>query len=596
MITIKKLFDLLAPSEHKNIVFVLCMILFMALIDAIGIASILPFITVLANPESVETNQFLAYLFKNLNFKSTNDFFFFLGSLVFTILLFSLVFKATSNYVQYRFVQNCEYSLSKRFFEAYMHQPYAWFIERNSADLGKNILSEIEGIVGNGILPLIIIIAQSAVALAIIILLIYIDPILALAISFSLGICYVVIFNLMGDFLTRISLEQVKANQQRYIIVNEAFSVIKELKVRGIEQFYTNRFKETSKAYAKNKASAQLSSQLPRFLLEALAFGGILLIVLYFIARYHDFTIVIPRIALYAFAGYRLLPALQQIYSNSSILRFTKPSIDLLHSELKNIEIFQKNINIKRLIKLKVSIKLNNISFNYNNSSNLALKNLNINIKAKTTVGLVGSSGSGKTTIVDCILGLLEPKEGFLSVDDMTINQKNSSQWQKTIGYVPQQIFITDDTVAANIAFGVDSNNIDYKSVERAARAANVHDFVIKQLPQGYSTILGERGIRLSGGQRQRIAIARALYHKPQILIFDEATSALDGATEEAVIKAVNKIAHSITIIMIAHRLSTVRNCDEIFLIEKGKLLAHGTYNELNGNNKIFQKMTGKIL
>jgi len=541
MITIKKLFDLLAPSEHKNIVFVLCMILFMALIDAIGIASILPFITVLANPESVETNQFLAYLFKNLNFKSTNGFFFFLGSLVFTILLFSLVFKAASNYVQYRFVQNCEYSLSKRFFEAYMHQPYAWFIERNSADLGKNILSEIEGIVGNGILPLIIIIAQSAVALAIIILLIYIDPILALAISFSLGICYVVIFNLMGDFLTRISLEQVKANQQRYIIVNEAFSVIKELKVRGIEQFYTNRFKETSKAYAKNKASAQLSSQLPRFLLEALAFGGILLIVLYFIARYRDFTIVIPRIALYAFAGYRLLPALQQIYSNSSILRFTKPSIDLLHSELKNIEIFQKNINIKRLIKLKVSIKLNNISFNYNNSSNLALKNLNINIRAKTTVGLVGSSGSGKTTIVDCILGLLEPKEGFLSVDDKTINQKNSSQWQKTIGYVPQQIFITDDTVAANIAFGVDSNNIDYKSVERAARAANVHDFVIKQLPQGYSTILGERGIRLSGGQRQRIAIARALYHKPQILIFDEATSALDGATEEAVIKAVNK-------------------------------------------------------
>jgi len=386
----------------------------------------------------------------------------------------------------------------------------------------------------------------------------------------------------------------VKANQQRFTAVSEAFGASKEVKVGGLEQAYIQRFSGPAQTYAGHQAAARVIGQLPHFALEAIAFGGMLLVVLYLMAQSGSFASALPIIATYAFAGYRLMPALQQIYGAVTQLRFAGPALDALHKDLMSLQPANPH-PVKAAMPLNQAITLSQVQYTYPNAPQPALKNLSLTIPAKSTAGLVGATGSGKTTTVDLILGLLEAKQGTLEVDGQVITEQNRRSWQRAIGYVPQQIYLADDTVAANIAFGMQAKDIDQAAVERAAKIANLHEFVVNELPQQYQTTVGERGVRLSGGQRQRIGIARALYQNPQVLILDEATSALDNLTEQAVMEAVHNLGHEITIILIAHRLSTVKACDTIFLLEKGELKAQGAYAELNESNQTFQEMTGVV-
>jgi len=319
---------------------------------------------------------------------------------------------------------------------------------------------------------------------------------------------------------------------------------------------------------------------MPRFALEAIIFGGMILVALYLMSQSGMVANALPILALYAFAGYRLMPALQQIYNNIIRIRFTIPALDSVYNDLKSLKPYSPS-QIQDALPLNHNITLKNISYNYPRASRTALSNINFSIQARSTVGLVGATGSGKTTTVDIILGLLEPQKGTLEVDGKVIDKHNIKAWQHSIGYVPQQIFLSDDTVAANIAFGIDTKDINHEAVEYASKIANLHEFVVNELPSKYQTTIGERGVRISGGQRQRIGIARALYHKPQILILDEATSALDNLTERTVLEAVHKLRKNITIIMIAHRLSTVKNCDNILLLEKGEVKEQGKFDRL---------------
>ena len=318
-----------------------------------------------------------------------------------------------------------------------------------------------------------------------------------------------------------------------------------------------------------------------------------MLIILYMMTQSNSLMSILPVFSLFIFAGYRLMPAIQQIYSSFILFTFVGPSLDKIHEDLNNLEKFEPS-DEKEMLIFNKSICLKNIHFNYPNTSRTALKDLSINIKAKTTVGLVGSTGSGKTTTVDIILGLLEAQKGTLEVDGKVILKQNTRSWQRSIGYVPQNIYLADQSVAENIAFGVKTEIINSKAVEKASKIANLHNFVINELPNKYETIIGERGVRLSGGQRQRIGIARALYHNPKVLILDEATSALDNQTEEAVMDAVNNLSKDITIILIAHRLNTVKKCDIIFKLEKGKIVGQGTFDELinESNNFNINKKT----
>jgi ABC-type multidrug transport system fused ATPase/permease subunit len=583
MQTFKKLLFILTPAERKRAGLLLIITIIMALLDMVGIASILPFMAVLTNPSVVETNIIFNKIYQSSNIfgvETNQEFIFFLGVIVLVLLIFSLIFKAFTVYVQVRFTEMREYSISKRLIEGYLNQPYSWFLSRHSADLGKTILSQVGQLIGNGIRPLIELISKSIVTISIIILLVIVDLKLALAVGLSLGSAYLLIFYFVRKFLNHAGEKRLKNNELRFRLVSEAFGAAKEVKVGGLEKSYIRNFSNYAQIYAMTEALSQVIAQLPRFILEAIAFGGILIIILYIIAERGDFNSALPIISLYVFAGYRLMPAVQGIYSSLVQLTFIGPSLNNVYEDLQNLRPINLNLNHEVLTFNKI-ITLNNIYYDYPNRSIPALKNLSLSIPIKSVVGLVGATGSGKTTTIDIILGLLETQKGTLEVDGKVITKQNIRSWQRSIGYVPQHIYLSEDTIEANIAFGVETKDINKNMVEKAAKVANLHKFVIEELPKQYYTTIGERGVRLSGGQRQKIGIARALYRNPQVLILDEATSALDNQTEQVVMDAVNNLSGDITIILIAHRLNTVRNCDIIYQLDKGQIIGQGTFDKL---------------
>lgn len=594
MKTIKKVLYLLTPYERKYVGFLLPMVLVMAFIDMIGVASILPFVAVLSNPNVIETNQILKTIFQFSNkfgIETYQNFLFVSGIAVFVLFITSITIKALTTYLQLIFLKKIEYSIGKRLIENYIHQPYTWFLNKHSADIGKSILSEVAIVVKNSLQPIIIIITQFFVASSIIFLLILHDPKLSLAACLTLIITYVLTYTFARRYLRHLGEERLKNNKLRFTAVSELFNAFKEIKVGLLEKNYVKRFTDPSQTLAKNEASSDILAAIPHFALEAAAFGGMILLILFLMSINGTLDHVLPIIALYALAGYRIMPAIRSIYISAVQLRFVSPSLNALVEDLKKST---KPLNLnenQNFLTFNKEITLNHVYYQYPNSSNIVIKDISLSIQAFSTVGIVGSTGSGKTTIVDIILGLLEPKKGTLRVDGIIINKDNQRSWQRTIGYVPQQIYITDDTVAANIAFGIDYNKINQEAVEYAAKLSNLHEFVINELPIEYQTKVGERGVKLSGGQRQRIGIARALYHKPQLLIMDEGTSSLDNITEHIIMETISKIKKNITIILIAHRLNTVKNCDNIFIIQNGQIKDQGSYEELIKNSEIFNKM-----
>ena len=595
MSILRKLLFLLSNKEKKKAVLLLTMIFIMALLDMIGVASILPFIALLSNPEIIQTNLFLNKVYNFGNFQNNQDFFIFSGFVVFLILCFSLFFKALTSYFQLRFVLMREYTVSKKLIEGYLHQPYSWFINRNSSDLGKNILSEVQKVTSGCMLPFMEIIAQSAVVIALTSFLLFTDTILTIVVVIVLGSSYLVIYKLVTNFLNKIGKERLAANNSRYSVVSEAFDTFKIIKFRGLEKLYIKRFGKPAEIFARNQALAQVIERLPRFFLEAIGFGGLLLMIVYFLKIDYDFTSIIPLIALFAFAGYRILPSLQGVYGAFTQLRFYQSALNVIYNDIKNLNTnYLSNVdheigNKDSEVNFQNSIMLDNVSYTYPNSIKTTLDNITIDVPHKKTVGIIGKTGCGKTSTADLILGLLKPQKGTLKVDNKIINSNNMRSWQSLIGYVPQDIFLIDDTISANIAFGIDSKNYDRDAIERSAKISNIHSFISNELPNGYDTFIGERGVKLSGGQRQRIAIARALYHNPSVLIFDEATSSLDSITEKNIMDEVYGLRKKMTIIIIAHRLSTVEMCDKIYLLDRGRIKEEGNFKELFGDQSKFK-------
>ncbi len=582
MQSLKKLLSLFTPYEKKQGLLLLLMIIIVALIDTIGVASILPFIAVLSNPGLIDTNFILNNMYhysKIFGVENHQEFSFFLGLFVLVLLLTSLVARVVTVYAQARFTEMRHFSISKRLVESYLRQPYQWFLNQNSSDIGKTILSEVSLIISAGFSQLLEGISKGAIVITILILLIIVDPKLALIVFTIITCAYALIFYFLKKNINFIGKERLKHNGLRFKAVNEAFKALKEVKLGGLEKTYIKRFANSAEVFAKTSTKASVITQLPRYFLEALIFGGVLIILLYLMMETGSFNNSLPIISLYVFAGYRLLPALQQVYASLAQLNFIKPSIDSLYEEIKHLEPFNHNED-KGILSINKSIDLKNINYNYPSSSRTILKDINISIPAKSTLGLTGTTGCGKTTILDIILGLLQPKQGSLEVDGQIITKKNLRSWQRSIGYVPQSIYLTDDTIAANIAIGIDAKDINYENVKKSSQIANLDKFITEELPDQYESTIGENGIKLSGGQRQRLGIARALYHNPQLLILDEATSALDNDTEKAVIDAINNLNKDITIIFVAHRLNTIKNCDIILKLDKGQIINQEKLND----------------
>ena len=600
--TLGKVRDLLEPGDYRRLLLVLGVLLVAGVVETASVASIMPFITVLTDSNAVERVDvsrlaawFLSPAYNGLGFSTIETFLIFLGVLVLVCVILAGALKMLATWAMLTFTSQQSYTLSRRLFEGYLHRPYSWFLRKNSADLGKTLLSEVDQVINGALIPAIQLINQAIILLFLIAMLVMVEAALALPFIAALGGAYWLIFWTSRHYLHRAGEIRVRANGERFRLSREALDGIKEVKVLGLEDTFVRRFEEPSRLFAQAAVVRELISQIPQCTLPILAVTGVMLIIQYQFLLQGDIGQALPLIALFALAGSRLMPAFQGIYQCWSRLRFAKPALDNLLRDLpKGTRLLQASeVTSSTWVKdfsLCDQLELRNISYSYPGASIPVLHDVSLTIPARALVGLVGQTGAGKTTLADVILGLLNFDNGQMLIDGMPI-AANSGEWQHCLGYVPQHIFLADASVAANIAYGIPPAEIDMLAVQRAAQVANLHDFVTRELECGYDTTIGERGIRLSGGQRQRLGIARALYRDPPILIMDEATNALDTITERAVMDAVANLAHKKTIILIAHRIATARYCDLIFLLEGGRILASGSYDALVGDSTRFREM-----
>lgn len=600
MKTFRKTLALFSPNERRRALLVLLLVVGMALLETAGVASIMPFLAVLGDPELLKTNSGLSALYSFVQLfgiRTVDEFLIAFGFGAFALIIFSAVYRTFTLYVMNRFVEMRRHSIGSRLLATYLRQPYAFFLHRHSGEMTKTILSEVDQLMYNVIRPTFNIISYSTVFVALLMLLFIVNPRLALFAIAPVAGFYALVFLVLKNKLVRLGEKQKDANQRRFKAATETLNGIKVIKVFGREQVFLDQFNVPSRAFALSISANQTLLSVPKYIVEATAIGGVIVMILVLMISEGGLSNnavgkILPIIGLYVFAAYRMQPALQNVFSGFSSLRYGQAALNNIYNDLFQGDPLAKySVSTQRSFIAKDNITLQNLSYTYQESSRPALNNLNLEIKVGSSLGLVGSTGSGKTTLVDVLLGLLRPTHGAIIVDGVKVTEDRVRSWQNSIGYVPQDIFLTDSSISENIALGISKSHIDQSQVERCARMAQVHDFIINELSSQYETCVGERGVRLSGGQRQRIGIARALYHNPEVLVFDEATSALDVITERAVMNAIDSLQQLKTIIFIAHRLSTVKNCDQIIILEQGVIKAKGSFGDLIKNNDLFSEV-----
>lgn len=581
---IQKMLSMLSRSERNRLLLLCIGIVMLALVETAGIGSIGPFLAVATNPAIIHNNSVLSLIYNRLGFTSDTHFVIATGFVVIVITVIRNVLAALVRYSEIRFGQMRNHSISTRLFAHYLSQPYAFFLSRNSSQLSRNILAEVQETVRHFLIPFLETISKAVVALAIIIFLVVMDPRVAILMAVALGGIYGGVYLFTRKRLFKVGQNRVKANGQRFKVVQEALGGIKDAKLMGKESVFLGEYRKPSKKMARYMTLKTVYGTLPKYILDSAIFSAIILIVLWFIHDATDLNSAIAFVSIYAVAGYRLMPTLDQLYKNIAFVRGSQPAVELIYQELQGhyATDFLEQAEKPPRISFKDEICLENVSFTYPGNETPVIKGQTVRIQKNTTVGFIGPTGCGKTTTVDLILGLLRPTTGRLTIDGVEITDTNLKNWQACLGYVPQHIFLTDDSIARNIAFGVPSQDVDIELVKRAARVANLDHFIEHELEDGYESMVGERGVRLSGGQAQRLGIARAVYHDPAVLVLDEATSALDTATESQVMAAIENLAHQKTIIIIAHRLSTVSKCDIVFRLEYGVISASGDTDRID--------------
>lgn len=562
-----KIWSIFIPAERKRAAWMLVLVILMAMAETLGVLSIMPFLSVLGRPTVIQENTWLHDAYTWGDFQRPRDFILALGLTSITLVIVSSAFKTAALHQLNRFVHLERHSISIRLLSRYLHQPYEFFLKRNASVLGKNVLSEVDQLLFELIQPVSQLIAQGSVVTAMTVLIFCYDPVTAVCIVTVLGVLYGIIYGLVRKRLSRIGKERQAANGQRYLACNEALGGIKDVKVTQSSLAYLKQFEGASRLFSRHMATNDTLSQSPLYLVEATGYSMLIVVALVLLLRSNDVAHVLPALGLYGFAAYRMLPAAQIMYRGFAKLRISSAALDAIHRDLSLAE--EPVPCGSDVLAPSTEIRLEAVRYAYPTAPNKAvLSNLNLVIPAQSSVGLVGRSGTGKSTLMDILLGLLQPQSGQLLVDGKEIDGSNVASWQRAIGYVPQHIFLADASVAENIAFGVPLEKIDMRAVAKAAHAAKIHDFVVEELPEGFHTQVGDRGIRLSGGQRQRLGIARALYRDPAVLLFDEATSALDSHTEEAVNEAIRRLSGAKTIVVISHKESSLRWCNQVVTLD----------------------------
>lgn len=583
---------ILTPRERLTGLLVILLIGLMAIIELGGIGIIFWFMKIVVEPDLLDQYGFLRWAYQAFGFTELTDFRFWLGVAVVGFIAFRNLFAALTLWVEVRFSNRLVASLASRLLRAYLSRPYAYFLRNNAGDLTRNIAEEIPKLVSGFVFPAFRIGTDGMIAMAIIVMLAAYDLGMTILIAIAgvfFGGAYVLIRGVLGNLGSR----RIGLYHDRFKTANEALSGIKEIKVQNVERHFQDTFSRQANELARLDSIAHFIKQSPRFFLELLGFSALMGLALYTLATSNNAQETIGVLTLYGVAGIRLMPAVNKVLEGFSNVRYNGALMVMLSKELLAVGRLPEAAR-GRPLRLETGIVFDDVRFRYEQQDDDVLKGINIRIARNTAIGLVGPTGSGKTTLIDIVMGLLQPTGGRMLVDGRELTEAELSGWQSAIGYVPQQIYLLDRSIKENIALGLPDAEIDMAAVRHAARLAHIDDFIESELPEGYETVVGDRGVRLSGGQRQRIGIARALYHQPSILVLDEATAALDNITESEIAEAIGELGASTTIITIAHRLSTVRKCDRIFVMHEGRVTAEGGFDELAKHDSTFQQLTAR--
>ncbi|MBV1952595.1 MAG: ABC transporter ATP-binding protein/permease [Cycloclasticus sp.] len=562
--------------------------------EVLSLGAIVPFLSALTDINALMEHDRVAVVLEVTGISEPNHLAMLMAGLFAGAIVIANILRFITLWFQMYLAAAIGTDVGAELFRKTLYKPYSYFINNNSSELIGNMTNDLNATLGilQGILMLI---SQGLIAIAVIIGLLLYDPIISVVLGLTVVCAYTAIIFSIKNRLHRNS--TIMSDSYRALIktLQEGFSGIGFIALSRSREMCVDQYRAADGPYRRSSADNNVIRQAPRFFIEALGVVAISVMAIVLASQTDDMSKVIPLLGFLGLAAHRLLPAGQQIYTSLSATLGLRVSLnrtlDILSMPVS--EVLTKTITSPML--LQEELRFNNLCFDYSTvdldaCDTWTLQNLNFTIKAKTTVAFVGQTGSGKSTIADLVLGLLAPQKGSLVVDGVLLNENNMGDWQAGISFVPQNIFLTDASVAENIAFGVRKENIDLDRVHDVARLAQVHGF-IETLPNKYDEMVGERGVRLSGGQLQRIGIARALYKNPSVIIFDEATSALDTNTEKEVMSAIEQLSKDITIILIAHRLSTIENVDNIFVLEKGQLVDQGDYAGLLSKNAYFQKL-----
>lgn len=575
---ISKIYKLLTSEERKLAYLLLCYMLIGAIVETASIGLIVPALSIMS--QSAPSDSLWRIKLENLLGNPNQDELVIIGvSTLFVVYLIKTLFLVFLTWKQNAFIFGVRSALSQRIFSTYLSQPWSFYLQRNSAHLINVLTNETNQFGSYALQPILTLITEILVLTAIFLLLILTEPVAALSIISVLGLVLLVIYTITKNKFARWGADRQFHESLRIQQVQQGIGGVKEIKLLGREKDFLDNYSHHNLACSRIVQLQNTMQQTPRLLLEFLAVGIFFILVLVSLQQRKSLTAIVATLALFAGAAFRLMPSVSRIIGAMQSLRYADSVITLL---TKETSLAVSNLNVKdnlSELEFNKAISFSEVCFKYSGAPENALYKLSFAVPKGHCVGLVGESGSGKSTTVDILLGLLTPTEGQVLVDGKDI-QKNMRGWQSQIGYVPQMIFLSDDTLRRNIAFGVPENEIDDVAVDRAIKMAQLEDYV-NTLADGINARVGERGVRLSGGQRQRIGIARALYHDPQVLVLDEATSALDTATEAEVMGAVNGLIGTKTVIIVAHRLSTLSRCDKLYWFDKGKIKDEGSYTEI---------------
>ena len=580
--SLKKLWHHLTNRRQKQYRLLLVLMIVASLSEVVSVGAVLPFLGVLTAPEQVYQHPLMQPLIQILELEVPNQLVLPLTIIFIIAALLAGSIRLALLYVMTRVSYATGADLSVKIYNLTLYQEYAVHISRNSSEVINGIISKTSTVIGSVILPIMNLISSTILIVSIMGALFVIDTIVALSAFIGFGLLYLGIIRYTGAQLKESSKIIADKSTQMIKSLQEGLSGIRDVLIDGSQQFYCQLYRSADLPLRRASGNNQFISGGPRYILEAVGMALIAILAYVMMQQEGGVTTVVPILGALALGAQRLLPALQQVYGSYSTIRGVevslKDALDLLNQPLPEYA----DQPSPTPIPFEREIKLKNLSFGYTKDTSLVLKNINLCIAKGERIGFMGVTGSGKSTLLDIVMGLLQPTDGKLTIDQKPINSQNRRAWQAHIAHVPQNVYLSDSTIEENIAFGVSKEKIDRQRVEKAAKQAQIGE-LIEEWKDGYQTLVGERGIRLSGGQRQRIGIARALYKKADVLIFDEATSALDNETEQAVMEAIKGLGEKLTILIIAHRLTTLKGCDRVVKLNKDHSLHVGSYQDMIG-------------